>query len=383
MKEVLVVVGTRPEAVKIGPVLRAARRASDLHLKVFATGQHGTLLRALGAGVRVEAPAVGAALDTLQHRVDGRLSARRPAAVLAQGDTASVLAAARASVSHGVPFVHLEAGLRTGDLAHPFPEEGNRVEVARLASLHLAPTSGAAANLRAEGVEAARIVVTGNTVVDAVQHTLASLPPDGSPPADAVASLGGGRRRIVFTHHRRESLPHGAAAVARAVARIARARPAVDIVLPMHPNPCVAEALAPLRDVPNVKCLPPLSHAAFIWLLAGSAFAISDSGGLQEEAPSVGVPVLVTRRQTERPEAVALGAACVVGWDGARLEAAALRWLDDPSALGQARPNHNPFGDGFAATRCVAALRNHLGLTVQPPRPWRASALKVDATAMR
>lgn len=381
------VVGTRPEAVKLGPVLRAGASALDLRLSVLATGQHGALLRSLGAAYAVDAPAVGAQLGTLQERVESSLRRRRPAAVLAQGDTASVLAAARAAFGCGVPFVHLEAGLRTGDVGHPFPEEPTRVEVARLATLHLAPTAGAAANLRAEGIDPARIVITGNTVVDAVRHTRASLPSDGRPPPDApIATPKPGRRRIVLTHHRRESLPHGAEAVARAVCRVAHARPEVEVMLPMHPNPAVARALAPLRAVSSVTVLPPLSHAAFVWLLAGSVFAISDSGGLQEEAPSLGVPVLVTRVRTERPEAVAQGSAIMVGWDEAAIEAAALRWLDDPEALARARPSDNPFGDGLAGPRCVAALRNLLGLTHESPRAWRApraSSVEVRQPALR
>ncbi len=377
MKRVLVVVGTRPEAVKLAPVIRAAVGVSGLELHVAWTGQHAGLLapHAAALGVRPpEGPARGSALGPLRDRVAAALEQHQPDAVLSQGDTGSVVAAAEVSEAHGVPFVHLEAGLRSGSLEHPWPEESNRVRVARLATLHLAATARAAENLVAEAIPRGAIVVTGNTIVDAVQHTLGTLPVHRAP-SERLRAFESPRIRVLFTHHRRESLPDGAAAVFAAVAAFARAAPQVEVVMPTHPNPILDPLLAPLLDVPNVRRLPPLDHRELLWMLQRCRFAITDSGGIQEEAPSVGVPVLVTRHTTERPEAVEHGWAKLVGWHPEQIERSARRWLHDERALLRARPRCNPYGDGQAATRCVQALRCLLGLSRQAPAAWTGPAI--------
>lgn len=373
----LVVVGTRPEAVKLAPVVRAAAGAVDLELTVVWTGQHAGLVapHAAGLGVRPpDGPARGAQSDTLREQVAAALAKHRPDAVLSQGDTGSVVAAAEVSGESGVPFVHLEAGLRSGSLEHPWPEESNRVRVARLATLHLAPTARAAGNLFAEGISNRSVVVTGNTIVDAVHQTLATLPVDGAP-SDRLRLLESPRTRVLFTHHRRESFPRGAAAVIGAVAAFARAAPQVEVVMPTHPNPALEALVEPLLATENVRRLPPLDHREMLWLLRRCRFAITDSGGIQEEAPSVGVPVLVTRRATERPEALEHGWAKLVGWHPQRIEDSAHSWLNNDAALLRARPRCNPYGDGRAATRCVQALRCLLGLSLQAPAAWTGPAV--------
>lgn len=375
MKRVLVVVGTRPEAVKLAPLVRAAARARDLTLDVVWTGQHAGLVAPHAAGLGVEppaGPAQGAAPDALRRAVGQAVRERTPDAVMAQGDTDSVVAAAEVAHAAGVPFVHVEAGLRSGSLEHPWPEEHNRVRVARLATLHLAPTSRAAQNLRSEGVRRSAIVVTGNTIVDAVAHTLTSL--DAAAPTIRLAPFETERPRVLLTHHRRESFPDGAASVMQAVASVADTHPEVEIVMPAHPNPALESIVAPLSSRSNVRRLPPLDHRELLWLLRRCRFAVTDSGGIQEEAPSVGVPVLVTRRATERPEAIERGWARLVGWERETIETNALRWLRDDTAWASSRPRCNPFGDGHAAQRCIQALRCALGLSSQPPAAWTGPA---------
>lgn len=374
MKRVLVVVGTRPEAVKLAP--RAAALARDLTLDVVWTGQHAGLVAPHAAGLGVEpptGPAQGAAPDALRGRVGEALRQRTPDAVMAQGDTDSVVAAAEVAHAAGVPFVHVEAGLRSGSLEHPWPEERNRVRVARLTTLHLAPTARAARNLQSEGVRRAAIVVTGNTIVDAVAHTLTTL--DAPAPSVRLAPFETERPRVLLTHHRRESFPDGAESVMRAIAVVADAHPDVEIVMPAHPNPALESIVAALSSRANVRRLPPLDHRELLWLLRRCRFAVTDSGGIQEEAPSVGVPVLVTRHATERPEAIERGWARLVGWERETIEADALRWLRDDTAWASARPRCNPFGDGRAAPRCIQALRCVLGLSSQPPAAWTGPAV--------
>lgn len=377
MKRVLVVVGTRPEAVKLAPVIRAAAAAADLELTVTWTGQHAGLLAQHAAALGVHAPqgpARGAESDALRGQVAAALAQHRPDAVLSQGDTASVVAAAEVSRERGVPFIHLEAGLRSGSFEHPWPEECNRVRVARLATLHLAPTVRAAENLFAEDIPRHSVVVTGNTIVDAALHTLGTLALHVAP-SDRLRPFESPRTRVLFTHHRRESFPRGAAAVLGAVAAFARAAPEVEVVMPTHPNPALDALLEPVLATANVRRLPPLDHRELLWLLRRCRFAITDSGGIQEEAPSVGVPVLVTRHTTERPEALEYGWAKLVGWRPERIEQSSREWLHDEAVLLRAQPRFNPYGDGRAATRCVQALRCLLGLSLQTPAAWAGPAI--------
>lgn len=380
---IAVVYGTRPEAIKLAPVIRAAAAHRDWSVEVWASGQHREMAAAIGDELELRPDAVlevmspGQPLAALSARLlgalDPLLEARAPAWVIVQGDTTTAMVAAMAAFYRGIPVAHVEAGLRTGDRSAPFPEEANRQIVARLAHLHLAPTLRARDALITEAVERRTIEVTGNTVVDAIQWMVARLPADGSPPAgaDALRRFVGPRRLVLITGHRRESFGGGLEAICDGIAELAAIYDDVDFVYPVHLNPAVqAAAHARLGGRGNVHLLAPVGYAAAVWLLRRATLVITDSGGLQEEAPSLGKPVLVTRSSTERPEALLAGHARLVGHDRGRLVTAARAWLDDPVALAAATPKRSPFGDGLAARRCVAALRRRLGLAVDEVPPW-------------
>lgn len=379
----LFVLGTRPEAIKLAPVVRAAREHRDWDVVVCNTGQHRELLAPmldvldLRPDITLEAMRPGQGLNALLATLLTELSAVfsdvAPDMVVAQGDTTTVLASALAAHHARIPIAHVEAGLRTGDLAAPFPEEANRVLVGRLAELHLAPTPRAADNLLSEGVDPEQVLVTGNTVVDALNMVRQRLPARGAPPPSARrwAHLGAERRMILVTGHRRESFGGGLDAVCDALLKLARAHPDVDIVYPVHLNPAVTSLVeARLGGVANVHRLPPLDYPAMVWMMDRASFVITDSGGIQEEAPELGKPVLVTRASTERGEAVEQGSAVVVGYDATALVTVADQWLRDPAALEARRPGSNPFGDGRAGPRCVAAMRRALGLPHAAVEPW-------------
>jgi UDP-N-acetylglucosamine 2-epimerase (non-hydrolysing) len=277
-----------------------------------------------------------------------------------QGDTATALAGALAAFWRRIPLGHLEAGLRSHDLAAPFPEEANRRMIDQVASLHLAPTESAAANLRAEGVSPATIRVTGNTIVDAVLEVAGRTTRFHEPAlAPVPGMLARGRRMVLVTVHRRESWGAPLRRVLAAVRDVLTAHPEVFVVLPVHPNPLVRdEVRAGLAGEERVVLTPPADYPDLVRLLERSALVLSDSGGIQEEAPSFGVPVLVLRDVTERMEAVHAGCAELVGTDRARIVAAAHRRLAGPAGAGAPT---NPFGDGHAAARTVEALEQLVG----------------------
>lgn len=378
---VLFVLGTRPEAVKLAPVVHAARTHADWTVRVCSTGQHRELLAPFLAtfdlrpdvelATMVPGQSLADLLAGVLAQVGPVLAAERPDLVVVQGDTTTVLGTALAAASVGIAIAHVEAGLRTHDRTAPFPEETNRVLVGQLATLHLCPTPRACANLRREGIDAG-IELTGNTVVDAVREVIARLPvgrPAGLP---AGVRLRQGAPLVLVTGHRRESFAGGLDAVCTALADLARAHPEIDVVYPVHLNPRVQQAVqATLGAAPNVQLCAPVDYEAAIWLLRRSRFVVTDSGGIQEEAPELGKPVLVTRVATERPEAAERGMAIVVGYDPATIREWATRWLVDEDAYRRATPTHNPFGDGRAGKRCVAALRTRLGLPIgEPVPPW-------------
>lgn len=367
-RPVLVVLGTRPEAIKLAPVVAALRASPRLAPRVCVTGQHREMLDQMlqvfaivpDHDLAVMRPAQD--LSDLTARVllglRDVLAAERPAAVLVQGDTTTTLAAALAAFYAGAPVGHVEAGLRTGHRDHPFPEEMNRHLVGQLATWHYAPTARAADHLRREGVAAQHILVTGNTVVDALQAIAARPLP--LPPPLAEAALAG-RRLLLVTGHRRESVGAGLAGLCAALRALADRYPDLLVVYPVHLNPAVdAPVRAALGDHPRVRLTPPLDYLAFLALLRRAYLAITDSGGVQEEAPSFGVPVLVTRAATERDEALAARTARLVGTDRDAIVAAAATLLDDPAAHAAMRADTNPFGDGHAAARIVAHLEEQL-----------------------
>jgi UDP-N-acetylglucosamine 2-epimerase (non-hydrolysing) len=371
---VAVVVGTRPEAIKMAPViLELRRRPATFTARVIATSQHRELLaQALGefglaADRDLDLMEPGQSLGRFAARgLEGMTTAlvrERPDFVLVQGDTTTVVVAAMAAAYLGIPVGHVEAGLRSHDITNPFPEELNRKMATSIATLHFAPTSLAMRNLLDEGVPAAQIVMSGNTVVDAV-HALdlsGSLPPE-------VADLDP-MRTIVLTTHRREN--HGAplARVCEAVRRLVRERPELQVAFPVHPNPQVGAVVrSALGDVPQVRLLPPLAYRPMLALLSRCRLILTDSGGIQEEAPSLGKPVLILRDVTERPEVVTAGAGQLVGTETETIVAAVRELLDHPAAYARMASASNPFGDGRAAAHIADALERHVLGRVLTPR---------------
>lgn len=364
--EVLLLAGTRPEAVKIAPVAMTMAGHPSLFPVIVHSGQHPEMvhqaLRPFGLSPDVElavdrltgsqAELVAAVLPAL----DRLIVQRRPAAVVVQGDTSTALAGALAAFWRQVPLAHLEAGLRTGDLGAPYPEEGSRQMVARVAALHLAPTQAAARALRLESVPSSRIAVTGNTVVDAVQCIARIDLPAQNPALGAVEYQLGtrGTRLMLVTAHRRESWGEPLSRVLAALRRIMDRHRDLVALLPVHPNPAVGAAVrSAIGDHPRVILTGPLDYPDLVRALRLADLVLTDSGGIQEEAPSFGTPVLVMRDVTERPEAIEAGCAWLVGTEPGRIVAEADRLL----RAGLRVPlTSNPYGDGHAAARVVHEL---------------------------
>lgn len=357
---ILLVMGTRPEAIKLAPVHIALRRhLGPGAVRLLATGQHpdlaGLALRDfdLAADLVLPAPSSGGLAERtawMLDRLAGVLRQDTYSHVVVQGDTSTAFVGALAAFYAGLPLAHVEAGLRTYDMTAPFPEEANRRLIAPLAQYCFAPTAAAADNLRAERIPDDRIAMVGNTVVDAIELLRPRF--DGAwPPPEA------GRSRIVVTLHRREAWGGPLQAICAALADLCRRRPAIELVFPVHPNPAVGDIVRAAFDrVDNAQLVEPLGFIEMQALLAGSTVLVTDSGGLQEEAPSHGVPVLVARRTTERQEAVDAGTARLVGLDAGHLVRELETLLDDPAARrAMCRPG-NPFGDGRSAERIAARL---------------------------
>jgi UDP-N-acetylglucosamine 2-epimerase (non-hydrolysing) len=364
-RTVVCVVGTRPEAVKMAPVvLRLRREGSGIACRVVTTGQHRELLeRALAdfglapdRDLAVMRPGQGLAALTARALValDRALEAERPDLVLAVGDTTTVLCAALACFYRRVPFGHVEAGLRTG-AATPFPEEKNRALAGRLAELHFCPTAAARRNLLREGVAPAAIHLTGNTVIDAL-HLAARR---DVPPPIAPAT----RRYLLVTSHRRENWGEPLAQVCAALRDLVERREDLSVVFPVHPNPRVREVVnRGLAGLERVHLIEPAGYPEFVALMKGAFLVLTDSGGVQEEAPALGKPVLVLREETERPEAVAAGTARVVGPHRGAIVAAVAELCDRPDAYARLARAVNPFGDGRAAERVARVVSRRLGL---------------------
>jgi UDP-N-acetylglucosamine 2-epimerase (non-hydrolysing) len=366
--KLLAVIGTRPEAVKMAPLLLALRAESAVDLRLCLSGQHRELidpvlrLFELEADLDLALMTSGQSLNALAgraiERLDAGLEEIAPDRLLVHGDTTTALATAIAAFHRGIPVAHVEAGLRTYDLARPFPEELNRRAVDLVADLLFAPTPRARQNLEAERLSGT-VLVTGNTGVDAIELVLRRLEADEAlrSAADAeLPALDEGRRLLLVTGHRRESFGAGLLEVCAALAEIAR-RADVDIVYPVHLNPQVkAPVDAALGRADNILLLPPLGYPAMVRLMQRADLILTDSGGIQEEAPALGKPVLVTRAVTERPEAVEAGMARLVGTDAGAIVAAAVEILDAGAAAAGFRSGPNPYGDGKAADRIVAGL---------------------------
>jgi len=362
---VLSVFGTRPEAVKMAPVVEQLRAAPHVEAGVCVTGQHRQMLDQVlqlfgitpefDLNVMEPDQALPELTSAILRGLAPVLDQFRPAWVLVQGDTTTVVAAALLAYYRRIRLGHVEAGLRTGDKWQPFPEEINRRVAGVLADLHFAPTEGARQNLLGEGVASERIVVTGNPVIDALR-SIAARPYDET--VGPLATIPFDRRVILLTAHRRENFGAPLEAIFAAVRRLAVAYAQdVHFVYPVHLNPNVLRpAQRLLGAVPNVSLIEPLDYLPMVHLMKRCHLVLTDSGGLQEEAPALGKPVLVLRQVTERPEAIEAGTARLVGTDPERIEAETRRLLDDPHAYAAMAHAANPFGDGHAAERIVEAL---------------------------
>jgi UDP-N-acetylglucosamine 2-epimerase (non-hydrolysing) len=359
--KILLIFGTRPEAIKLGPVVRRLREEPDkFEVRVCVTGQHREMLNQVLLAFDVkpdydlELMLPGQTLFQSTSRIlaglEKVLLSERPGMVIVQGDTTTTLCGALAGFYSGVPVGHVEAGLRTGDLRQPFPEEMNRILTSRITSLHFAATEQAEENLRREGISAASIHVTGNTGIDAVLYVRDDLERGGLKSLD-WPELDPEKKLIVVTAHRRESFGEGFERICRALARIAD-RTDVQLVYPVHPNPNVRVTVHRLLGGhPHVRLIAPQSYVPFVDLMRRAYLLITDSGGVQEEGPSLGKPILVLREKTERPEAVAAGTVKLVGTDEERIVAAATALLEDRQAYDRMARTHNPYGDGKASAR--------------------------------
>lgn len=359
----LAAAGTRPELLKLAPVIREVRRRNGpIHVKTCFSGQHTSILQSVLPDVDVvpdvdlrgasEPRTLTENLAWLLTQMERALTETQPDGVLVQGDTNTVLAAAMAAFHHQLPAFHVEAGLRTSDRKLPFPEEMNRRLVTRIASLHFAPTERARHNLELEGMDPRRILVTGNTAIDSLL-TYASQP---SPEADAtLRQTRPSSRKLLVTLHRRENAGLVTAATT-AVQRILASYPDVEVMWVLHLNGIRAKVTAELSDRARVHLLEPQSYRAFVHLMKASHFILSDSGGVQEEAPALGKPVLVLRDETERVEAVEAGSARVVGCTQTGIERACRELLNDPVRYAAMSQRRSPFGDGHASERIADAL---------------------------
>ena len=355
----------------MAPIVTALQDSADFDCVVTVTGQHREMLDQVNElfgivpehdlNILQRGQSLSAIMTRTIDGLDKIFTESKPDAVFVQGDTTTSTAGAIAAFYHGIPVVHVEAGLRSGNLYSPFPEEANRKITSQIASLHLAPTSTSKANLLAEGIPEQDIVVTGNSVIDALLTTVDKNVPFSDPQLEELAASG--RRILLVTTHRRENQGDAMRGVGRALARIADAEPDLVIVLPAHKNPVVRDAVLPaLEGKPNVVVTEPLAYGEFTRLLSLAHVVLTDSGGVQEEAPSLGKPVLVMRDNTERPEAVDAGTVSLIGTDEDRIVKEVDRLLNQAEAFESMANAVNPYGDGRASERTVAAIAQLLNV---------------------
>ena len=369
MRKILFIFGTRPEAIKLCPVILKLREdPSRFDVRVCATAQHRAMLDQVLEVFNVrpdydlDLMLPGQTLFQSTSRIltglEPVLTADQPAIVIVQGDTTSTFCGALAAFYKGIPVGHVEAGLRTGDMSQPFPEEMNRVLTGRLATLHFASTEQAAANLRREGVAPASIGVTGNTGIDAVLFVRDGLE-QGRLHGREWPNLNPKKKLIVVTAHRRESFGPGFDRICNALVDLAR-RDDVQIVYPVHPNPNVQEPVSRiLHNEPNILLTEPLSYVPFVDLMRRADLLITDSGGIQEEGPSLGKPILVLREKTERPEAVEAGTVKLVGTNRENIVRQAVQLLENREMYDAMARVHNPYGDGDASERIGRLIHSY------------------------
>lgn len=367
-RKIMLVFGTRPEAIKLFPLVHAMRADPRIDTRVCVTAQHREILDqvlefgAVQSDIDLDIMEPGQSLDSLTAKLLLRLGevfdAERPDRVVVQGDTATAMAGALAAYYRKIPVAHVEAGLRSGDIYQPWPEEVNRKVIGAIADMHFAPTPTSAAALRAENVPDAHIHMVGNTVIDALLFASARIAeqPERTASLDALAARFAGKRVVLVTTHRRENFGSGMENIARAIARIA-ARDDVAVIFPVHPNPNVRAPMnAILGGNDRVAMIDPQDYPHFVRLLTLCTLVLTDSGGVQEEAPGLGKPVLVMRETTERPEGVAAGTARLIGSDEDKIVSAVFNLLDNPDVYEAMARAHNPFGDGQSCARIVEIL---------------------------
>ena len=358
MKKISVIFGTRPEGIKLCPVVLALQKDPAFDCKVCVTGQHKEMLYqvldvfGVKPDVDLELMRPNQTLGGLTSRaiaaIDEYLAAEKPDIVMVQGDTTTVLAGALAAFYHHIPVAHVEAGLRTGNMLSPWPEEANRVLTTRLAKWHFCPTENNKKNLVDERVNPEDIYVTGNTVIDALMIA-----------REKVTKTNDGKRRVLITGHRRENFGDGFEHICTAIKKLAEEFNDVDFIYPVHLNPNVQEPVKRiLKGLDNVKLIEPQSYLPFVGLMNDAYLILTDSGGVQEEAPSLGKPVLVLRDTTERPEAVTSGTVKLVGTNAEDIYREAKKLLSDEVAYKQMAAATNPYGDGKAVERILEILRN-------------------------
>jgi UDP-N-acetylglucosamine 2-epimerase (non-hydrolysing) len=370
-KTALVVIGTRPEAIKLAPLaLELENHPTHFRTRLCVTGQHREMLDQMlqvfglrpdfDLGVMKAGQTLADVTANCFTGLDRIFRDERPDVVLVQGDTTTTFVASVAAYYHRIPVGHVEAGLRTGKKYEPFPEEVNRRLTTHVANFHFAPTNVARANLLREGISPEDIEVTGNTVIDALLLTQARLAKDPTLAADHLGATDGSRV-ILVTAHRRESFGPPFRRICEAIRALAEKRPDVIVVYPVHLNPNVQ---APVREilggVPNVRLLEPLDYVSFVACMERAYILLTDSGGIQEEGPSMGKPVLVMRDTSERPEAIAAGSACLTGTDPERIIRVVSSLLDDPACYKSMTSHPNPYGDGHASERIVRFLIGRL-----------------------
>lgn len=372
MKKILLIFGTRPEAIKMIPVYQALKATPGLQVRLLVTAQHRQLLDQVlrlfetlpDYDLNVMQPGQGLTEITaaVLTRLKPVLEGYAPDLVLVHGDTTTTLSASLAAYYQQIPVGHIEAGLRTRNIYSPWPEEINRKVTSAIARLHFAPTENAASNLRAEDVPEERIVITGNTVIDALLQVVKILEndPQQSTALDSELGIDPSKRLILVTGHRRESFGAGFDRICSALSTIAR-RDDVQIIYPMHLNPNIKGPVTNrLCALERIRLIPPQEYMPFVHLMRRSSIILTDSGGVQEEAPSLGKPVLVMRDTTERPEAVDAGAVKLVGTDVDMIVGAATSLLDDPTSYSTMSQSHNPYGDGKASKRICDAILDYL-----------------------
>lgn len=378
MNKISIIFGTRPEAIKLSPVILALRRRPEILCHICVTAQHRNMLDQVlevfgivpdrDLNIMKPGQTLGEITSRATEALDSYLAKERPDLVLIQGDTTTTFVSALVSFYHQIPVGHVEAGLRTGNMGAPWPEEVNRVLTSRLATLHFAPTELNRQNLVAEGVLKDRIFVTGNTVIDAlllaVEKVRKHLPEIPGIDQEKIEEWDHSSV-VLITGHRRESFGQGFQSICRAIAELAKLFPKIQFIYPMHLNPAVREPVLRIlgqdKGLKNVYLIDPLPYLPFVALMERATLILTDSGGVQEEAPSLGKPVLVMRGTTERSEAVAAGTARLVGTSFERIVGETKRLLTDPVEYRKMAQAHNPYGDGKASERIIKIVASYLG----------------------